>query len=572
MRLRPSALLLGLGLALASFSPAPPVAPPGRPESGAVAADPARLAAEEQALQTAARTDDAAAALDYFRKRTPGEAQRRTLRELITRLADDSFEERQKASAALTASGPVAVALLRAAARRPDEEVASRARACLAELRREQAAPVVLSGVKLVARRRPPDTVAVLLDYLPFAEDEGVAEEIRASLAALTKQDGKAEPAFLGDLESGEPDRRAEVGIILARADLADTRDAVRRLLKDEDASVRLRVGRALVGARDRDAVPVLIELFGDLTGEERWDLEELLGRLAGDGAPALPRDDSAATRRRRLAAWRAWWQAHGSELDLFAGLDPVPRPAGRTLLVTSDLSASDGELVEVDADGKVLRRIDKLPGPIAAQATAANSVLVAFYSSKQVAEIVIGGPWQWQINLPANPVAVQRLHNGHTFVACRNRLLEFDRDGKEVANVPRPVRDVLGARRHPDGTTVLLTHDCRCRWLDAAGKETHSFPVPGPHVMGTGIDLTRNKCVLVPCFGQNRVSEYDADGRLLWEAAVPGPVSAERLPDGQTLIACTPPRVIELDRVGQVVWQYEPGRAVVQATRRGRE
>ncbi len=566
MRLRPSALLLGLGLALASFSPGPPGAPIDRPSP--VAADPARLAAEEQALQSAARADDATAALDYFRKRTPSEAQRRALRALVARLGDDSFEVRKKASADLIASGPVAAALLRAAARSPDEEVARRARAGLAQVRREQAAPVVLAGARLVVRRRPADTVAVLLDYLPFAEDDNVAEEIRASLVSLTKHDGKPEPALLAALESAEPDRRAEAGVILARADLADTRAAVRRLLKDDDASVRLRVGRALVMAKDKEAVPALIELIGDLTGEDRWDLEALLERVAGTGAPALPPDDSASTRRRRLAAWRAWWQAHGDKLDLADLAADHSRPE-RTLVVMTDLLTSDGEVMEVDGHGQSLRCLRDLQGPIAVQALSADTLLIAEYAGKRVSKQTFAGKVLWEQKLPANPVAVQRLADEHTFVACRNRLLEYDRDGKEIANVRRPVRDVLGARRHADGSTVLLTHDGFCRWLDAAGKETHSFPVAGPHVMGTGIDLTPNKRVLVPCFGQDCVREYDAEGHLLWETALPGPVSVERLPEGHTLVGCVPPRVVELDRTGRVVWQYKPDHALVQATRR---
>src|SRR5437868_176318 len=101
MRLRPSALLLGLGLALASFSPTPPGGPAGRPGPAPdqAAADPARLTAEERALDAAARADDAAAALDFFRKRTPGEPQRQRLRALVGNLADDSFQVRQQASA-----------------------------------------------------------------------------------------------------------------------------------------------------------------------------------------------------------------------------------------------------------------------------------------------------------------------------------------------------------------------------------------------------------------------------------------------------------------------------------------
>src|SRR5205085_354061 len=81
---------------------------------------------------------------------------------------------------------------------------------CLARVRRHGTAPLVLSGLKVVVRRWPPDTVAVLFAYLPFAEDEGVAEEIRTSLAALTVKDGKPDPRLLQALESADPDRRAE--------------------------------------------------------------------------------------------------------------------------------------------------------------------------------------------------------------------------------------------------------------------------------------------------------------------------------------------------------------------------
>jgi hypothetical protein len=65
-------------------------------------------------------------------------------------------------------------------------------------------------------------------------------------------------------------------------------------------------------------------------------------------------------------------------------------------------------------------------------------------------------------------------------------------------------------------------------------------------------------------------VTEYDRAGRVIWEATVPGPATAERLPDGHTLVGCsTPPLVVELDRVGRVVWQHPPVRTLIQATRR---
>jgi HEAT repeat protein len=570
MRLRPSALLLGLGLAVASFSPAPPGDPSGlaRAPADPVARDAAALAAEEQALQTATRADDAAAALEYFRKRTPPEAQRRRLRALVRELADDSFEVRQKAAADLVASGPVATAPLRAAARSSDAEVAGRAQSCLAQIRRGGAAPVQ-AGVKLVIQRRPAGTLAALLDYLPFAEDGAVAEEIRAALAVQVARDEKPDPVLLRALDGADTGARAEAGIILARSGRADARAAVRRLLTDDDATVRLRVARALADAKARDALPALIELFHELAGDDRWEVEDFLERVAGEAAPAVPRDDAPDTRGRRRQAWRAWWQAHGDKVDLDR-LEPRRPSADRTLLVYGDLLGTDGLVIEIGADAKPRRRLEGLHGPIAVEGLAGGRVLIAEYGGKRVTERTWDGRVTWEKTLSASPVAVQRLADGHTFVACRNRLLEIDRDGREVAERRRPVRDVLGARRHRDGSTALITHDGRCRWLDASGRETSSFPTGSEHVIGVAIDVLPNKRVLVPCYGEDRVAEYDATGRLLWQATAVGAASAERLGDGHTLVGSTmQPHVVELDRTGRVVWQYLPDRLLNQATRR---
>jgi hypothetical protein len=233
-------------------------------------------------------------------------------------------------------------------------------------------------------------------------------------------------------------------------------------------------------------------------------------------------------------------------------------------------LQTLEGQVREIDAEGKTLWHLKGFSQPIAAERLAGRRVLLADYGGKRVVELGTGGNVVWERELPANPVAVQRLPKGNTFIACRNRLMEVDRDGKDVWSARRPVRDVVGARRHADGSIVLVTHDGFCRWLDAAGKEVSCFPVGGPHVMGVGIDVMPNRRVLVPRFGEDRVTEFDGAGAVIWDAAVPGPASAERLRNGHTLVGCTtPPLVVELDRVGQVVWQCQAERALIQATRR---
>jgi len=66
----------------------------------------------------------------------------------------------------------------------------------------------------------------------------------------------------------------------------------------------------------------------------------------------------------------------------------------------------------------------------------------------------------------------------------------------------------------------------------------------------------------LVAHYGPGYVREYDATGKQVRQIDVPGgPHSAIRLPDGNTLIACgdrakNPPRVLEVDRDGKIVWQ----------------
>jgi hypothetical protein len=234
------------------------------------------------------------------------------------------------------------------------------------------------------------------------------------------------------------------------------------------------------------------------------------------------------------------------------------------------DLHTLDGHVGEVGADLKPLWWVGGLNEPVAAAVVPGDRVLIAEYADRRVSERTFQGKTLWHRELPANPVAVQRLPDGGTFVACRNRLLELAPDGKEVRNLKRPVRDVLAARKHRDGSVVLLADDGSCRWLDADGREVRRFPVPGPHVMAAGIDLLPNKRLLVPRFGQDRVTEYDEAGAVLWEAAVAAPTSAQRLPDGHTLVASTTAsRVVELDRLGRVVWQSPVNRPPIQATRR---
>lgn len=56
-----------------------------------------------------------------------------------------------------------------------------------------------------------------------------------------------------------------------------------------------------------------------------------------------------------------------------------------------------------------------------------------------------------------------------------------------------------------------------------------------------------------------NKVSEYDVDGKEIWSVAVPGPWSATRLKNGNTLVASNLKFVREADPSGKTFWEFTP-------------
>jgi hypothetical protein len=63
----------------------------------------------------------------------------------------------------------------------------------------------------------------------------------------------------------------------------------------------------------------------------------------------------------------------------------------------------------------------------------------------------------------------------------------------------------------------------------------------------------------VLPLTEQNLVSEFDAQGKRVWEAAAHRPTSAVRLTNGHTLISCRDSQlVVEVDRSGKEVWRFK--------------
>jgi hypothetical protein len=508
---------------------------------------------DEQTLREANLASDGPALVKYFCDRTLSREAQAKLAGTVRQLGTPSYRQREEASSALVKAGAVARPFLLDAAKSADLEIRRRAELCLRQIDHGRDLALAPAAARLLGRRQEPRAVAVLLDYLPFAPDVLTQEAVRDALVRLAAADGQ--PVLRGALHDALPLKRAVAAEALCRAGRADGHKAdLLPLLADADPRVRLRAGLGLLEAKQPEAVPVLIDLFGKLPLEETWAAEELLLRLAGDQAPKVALGRTAAPAFR--AAWAAWWKAHADTADL-ARLGEKGRTLGLTLITQMDLRTTAGSVYELGPDGKSRWRINGLRYPVDAQVVAHNRVLVAEYLDRRVSERDFDGKILWEKQV-AMPIACQRLENGHTFIATRKELLVVDRMGREVFSYQPPAPGVNAARKLNNGDMVVITSSGQLLWLDPLGKERRNFYAGQVYTLGGNVDVLPNGRVLVPQYRNHKVTEYDLSGHVVWEARVQGPTSAVRLPNGHTLVATmTGQRVLELDQSGREVWQH---------------
>jgi hypothetical protein len=529
---------------------------------------------DERTLREAGVGTDGPALVQFFRGRLVSGTDRDKVAALIKQLDDDSFDKREAASNQLVVLGGKAEAQLRDVLKSaPDVEVRQRAEWCLQQIAKGGSGKVPAAAARLIARRKPDGAAEVLLAYLPNADSPAAAEEVRNALAAVAVRDGKADAALVAALADKLPLKRAAAAVALARAGAKEQMAAVRRLLRDPEAAVRLRVALALAAARDKDAVPVLIALLVELPARQGEEAEEVLLALAGEQAPEAPLGASETSRRAARDAWAAWWKKNADKVDL-AKLAEAPRERGYTLVVMMDLPlrGRTGRVVEYGRDGKVRWQIENLKAPRDAQTLPNGNVLVLESPGRRLTERTTKGEIVWEKTAPGNALAVsaQRLANGNTFITTRTGLFEIDRDGKEVASHAAGTQ-ILAARKLRNGEMAYLTLAGQCVRLDAAGKEVASFSV-GPlrtAIIG-GMDLLPNGHVLAVDAAGNKVRELDEKGKEVWSATVERPNAVARLANGHVLVCCSTAKcVVELDREGKEVWKQPVEGRPLKASRR---
>ena len=237
----------------------------------------ADFAEDERLLKDAKIATDGPGLLEFIRQRILTTAEIEHIDFLVERLADREFRNREQATTDLKAIGTASLPKLRLALKSKDAESRRRAADIIEDIESGSMAARLTAAARLLQNRRSEATVGVLIDYLPFAEDVAVEEEILGTLTLLGVQAGKADPALLAALHSQAPAQRAAGAMVVGWAGTPEQRLAAKKLLNDPDARVRFRAAQGILAGGDKAAVSTLISLLEGVPLELSLRSEELL-------------------------------------------------------------------------------------------------------------------------------------------------------------------------------------------------------------------------------------------------------------------------------------------------------
>ncbi len=193
------------------------------------------------------------------------------------------------------------------------------------------------------------------------------------------------------------------------------------------------------------------------------------------------------------------------------------------------------------------------------------HTFLCADYTQGIVCIISDEGKLVWQY--PAERCNdVWALSDGNILFNTGNGVKEVTRDKKVVFSYESK-SEIYACQRLPNSNTFIgECNSGRLLEVNPVGriiKEIKLLPdtVDGGHSFMRNARKLENGNYLVAHYGLDNVCEYDSSGKKIMEIPITGgPHSVIRLPNGNTLIACSDhngdPRIVEVDTKGMFVWQ----------------
>ncbi len=193
---------------------------------------------------------------------------------------------------------------------------------------------------------------------------------------------------------------------------------------------------------------------------------------------------------------------------------------------------------------------------------------------TNQTIFVVREGKVVWTYDIPIKDVDgtlqelgdATMLSNGNIIFCRKVGASEITPDKKIVWNMEAPKGTEIHSVQPLGLDRVLVTQNGNPARLMIIEKATGkiekelTLPVPQPekaHLQFRRVHQTKAGTFLAAHLDNNKVAEYDAEGKEIWSFAAKGPWSSTRLKNGNTLIASFHSTVVEVNKEGKVVWQF---------------
>jgi hypothetical protein len=583
--MRTTVLVLSFAIVASLAYPQDPPAPPikiGRIAIGKKKADSTTTNVKSDAdiLKSAGlKPDDANNLVSYFKSRTLSDDQMTSISAAIKRMGDEKYREREKASSEVVKFGAAALGPLKnAIATDPDAEIVFRAEEARRTIETVSQATVAVSAAKMLAKLKSPDAAPAILAFLPTADSEAVAEELRNALTSLAMKDGKPEESLINALGDSSAARRSAAAVALVEgARTPESLAKVKAMVAGEkDVEVKFATAVSLIAkAKDVDSVPTLISLLPDTARGRVWQTEDLLLQLAGDKAPKVTFGKTKDSLEKYRDEWLKWWQANGKSID-FAKFDFKPRTDGCLVLVEWNQQGwGNGNVTILGPNLKEKVKLTGLAQPVDAVTLPGNRIAVAEQNNSRITIRDYTNEILTTIQVQ-QPMGLQLLPSGKLFVAMRNGCAEYDLDGKRGWNYDRANNnhDLMSARRLPNGETILFINSDQknnCIRIDKDGKEIGKpFPLGQPYYQPSVEGINNDEFYITD---YNKIQKYSLkENKVTWTHNANGVTGLQKLPNGNLLyVAQQTNKIVELTPNKEEVWDYQltTGMRLAKAYRR---
>ncbi|HTN75071.1 MAG TPA: PQQ-binding-like beta-propeller repeat protein, partial [Pirellulaceae bacterium] len=419
-------------------------------------------------------------------------------------------------------------------------------------------AELIYSVLSTIRNKKIPGVAADVLRLAPCFEQEYLIHSARKSLSAAATSDDI--PAFTAGLESTSPAVVAIAAEALTRVQGENAKPALTKLLESPNEKIKLAGATAVLNLGDRTGLAPLVALLE--AADERVASQASAALRNASGKVVAFSASDVELRKKGVAEWKEWLEKESANAKLTYPLADGEPMLGRTLVCYY----AQGKVVEYDENNKE-RWTANIQGVWGGQGLPNGHRLLALYAMRKIVEYDDKGNEVWSLdNLPGSPFNVRRLANGNTLVACSdsNRVIEYNRDKKEVSSITTQGRPMDAVRLENGNTLVALSQSGRVVEYAAGDKgELKEVWACDGLVGAMSIERLENGNTLVACMngGQNgagMVVEVDTNKNHIWKFdGLRNPYDAQRLPNGNTLITDNQ-RVQEVDADKKVIWKVE--------------